>query len=450
MIFSVIIPVYNAEKYLSAAINSIISQTFDLRKIEIILINDGSTDKTEEICLAYKEKSKIHIVYEYIENSGPAKARNTGLKLVSEKSNYIIFLDADDKLENNAIEEANKFFLLNSGVKVATTPVYYFGRKQGSHRLNYRFEKGTRVIDISKEFNYPQYYIGGVFVDRSYLCSLDISFKETMSFWEDALFINKVITTVKKYGVLANTKYWYRRREDNGSLVDKAWLKTERYTPVVINGYMDIIEYSMKENGGVLPYVQFLIIYHLRLYLINNNHKAMLKTLNQEELHNFKVAIRELLELIDEKYILEQNIKIYQKEILLKLKYGNDYCGNNYYHSKNNFEQSIIINKICVRWLKLRIEGQFESNYYKFSEKDKLCIKNKTKTIVCKINNEKENMNFLGCKIVKVNNKFIVEIPLYFFSFDFHLKTRGGTYFLRRVNFFETFISKIKTKQPFK
>ena len=91
---SVIVPVYNVEKYLSECIESLIGQTYS--DLEIILINDGSTDKSGDICDMYSRKDKrIHVIHK--ENGGNTSARKEGVK--HSKGEYIAFVDADDWLE---------------------------------------------------------------------------------------------------------------------------------------------------------------------------------------------------------------------------------------------------------------------------------------------------------------------------------------------------------------
>ena len=95
---SVIIPVYNAEKYLRLCIESIVNQSY--KNIEIIIINDGSTDNSGKICDAYAlSDNRIKVIH--TQNRGPAAARNTGIE--NSKGSSIFFLDADDFLETNAI-----------------------------------------------------------------------------------------------------------------------------------------------------------------------------------------------------------------------------------------------------------------------------------------------------------------------------------------------------------
>ena len=91
---SVIIPVYNTEKYLAACIESVLNQT-DV-SIEMILVDDGSTDTSSNICDKYAEEHE-NITAIHIPNSGPATAKNEGLKIA--KGNYIAFTDSDDKME---------------------------------------------------------------------------------------------------------------------------------------------------------------------------------------------------------------------------------------------------------------------------------------------------------------------------------------------------------------
>lgn len=96
---SIIIPVYNAEKFIKDCINSITNQTY--KNIEIIIINDGSTDNSEEICKEFQKKDN-RIIYYYQKNNGVTKAREKGVSLST--GNWISFVDADDILVHDAIE----------------------------------------------------------------------------------------------------------------------------------------------------------------------------------------------------------------------------------------------------------------------------------------------------------------------------------------------------------
>ena len=96
---SVIIPVYNVEKYLEETIESVVNQTIGFDNIQMILVNDGSPDNSEEICLKYKEKYPDNVVYVKQENAGVSSARNNGLKHATGK--YVNFFDSDDIWDRN-------------------------------------------------------------------------------------------------------------------------------------------------------------------------------------------------------------------------------------------------------------------------------------------------------------------------------------------------------------
>ena len=107
--FSVIIPVYNVEQYLAETLDSVINQTIGFEDhIQIILVNDGSPDHSERICMKYKEKYPDNIVYVKKENGGVSSARNEGIAYAQGK--YVNFLDSDDCWEPDAFENALQFF----------------------------------------------------------------------------------------------------------------------------------------------------------------------------------------------------------------------------------------------------------------------------------------------------------------------------------------------------
>lgn len=103
MEFSIIVPIYNSEEYLHRCIESCLNQTFC--DIEVILVNDGSTDASEAICQEFA-KNDSRIVYIKKEHDGPSGARNYGLKKAT--GDYIVFLDSDDFLSLDACEQFHK------------------------------------------------------------------------------------------------------------------------------------------------------------------------------------------------------------------------------------------------------------------------------------------------------------------------------------------------------
>ena len=110
-LISVIIPVYNSEAYLEECLDSVVNQTY--RNIEIILVNDGSTDRSPEICRCYAQKDD-RVVFLSQENGGEAAARNRGLRAA--KGELVMFVDSDDRIADticeNAVQEMRDYDLL--------------------------------------------------------------------------------------------------------------------------------------------------------------------------------------------------------------------------------------------------------------------------------------------------------------------------------------------------
>ncbi|MDR3239511.1 MAG: glycosyltransferase family 2 protein, partial [Clostridiales bacterium] len=118
---SCIIPVYNAEMYLTEAIDSVIKQTLGFEKhVQLILVNDGSTDGSGEICREVREQYPENVVYLERENKGSAAARNAGLDAAA--GEYIAFLDADDRLDAKFLE-SNIRFCADKNVEFVATPI---------------------------------------------------------------------------------------------------------------------------------------------------------------------------------------------------------------------------------------------------------------------------------------------------------------------------------------
>lgn len=104
MKFSIIVPVYNVEEYISKCLESIKVQTF--KDFEVIIVNDGSTDKSQEIIDKYVKENPDTFKSFIKENSGPSDTRNYGVK--QSIGEYIIFIDSDDYIDNNYLEVINK------------------------------------------------------------------------------------------------------------------------------------------------------------------------------------------------------------------------------------------------------------------------------------------------------------------------------------------------------
>ena len=144
--FSVVIAAYNSDLWISKAINSIINQTLNFEKnIQIIIVNDGSTDNTGQICQGFKAKYPKNIKYIVNkENLGPSETRNIGLKQSS--GEYINFLDSDDYISSTTFRNILNFYnKYGDEIDLVSIPIYFFGEKEGEHPLNFKYDKDKSV-----------------------------------------------------------------------------------------------------------------------------------------------------------------------------------------------------------------------------------------------------------------------------------------------------------------
>ena len=141
--FSIVMAVYNVEPFLQEAVDSVLQQNIGFKEnVQLILVDDGSKDRSGEICDTYKKEYPDNIVVIHKENGGVSSARNEGLKYI--KGKYVNFLDSDDKLSENTLEEVYLFFEQHYiETDVVAIPMYFFDGQTGEHILNYKFKKGS-------------------------------------------------------------------------------------------------------------------------------------------------------------------------------------------------------------------------------------------------------------------------------------------------------------------
>lgn len=202
-IISVIIPVYNAEKWINKCLDSIISQTI-YNKLEIIIVDDGSTDNSANIIEAY-EKVHNNVKCFYVNNSGVSSARNIGLDHCSGK--YITFVDADDYLDPAFFEN-----LINS-VDEKTDIVC------SGFIAEYPYKNIKRCADQKYEFNNKeamyQFLLGGILepnvTDKLFRSSVieNLRFNTSIDIAEDKLFLFECLKQSRNIKLIPVANYHY-------------------------------------------------------------------------------------------------------------------------------------------------------------------------------------------------------------------------------------------------
>lgn len=219
--FSWIVPIYNVEPYLKECIDSLIGQEFE--DIEIILVNDGSTDNSLSICEDYKShgskrNSQIKIVDK--ENGGLASARNAGIR--SATGDYLVFIDSDDYIADNGF-----LYCVNDAVEHYSPDLICYGNTKFRHgtgdiiakrydKLSYinSFPNGQRVLELNR---HDDFYITAWshIIRRRFLEENDLYFVESYKTGEDIEWIIHVLSAEPTIVGLDNAAYMYRVRPES-------------------------------------------------------------------------------------------------------------------------------------------------------------------------------------------------------------------------------------------
>lgn len=298
--FSIVIAIYNTGEYLYETFDSIINQTLDFKEnVQLILVDDGSEDNSKEICLDYQRKYPENIKVISQLNSGQATARNNGLKYV--KGKYVNFLDSDDYLSENTLENVLEFFNKHeSEIDLVAIPIKFFGRNENYHLLNDKFKKDA-IIDLEKDANNPQLSASSAFFKKDLFTKFQFATDIITS--EDSIMINEILLEKMKYGVVHSAMYYYRKRYDESSTIDRSRLKKEFFTDKLDKYFKKLEDYSCSKTGKVEPFIQYLIAYDIQWLM----KEPELSLLDEEEKKEFWTKLKDVVRKLDEKVVLNNN-----------------------------------------------------------------------------------------------------------------------------------------------
>ena len=278
---SIIIPVYNCERYIDRCINSILNQT--VVNFEIIIINDGSTDNSLQKIYQYSSNHKIKIYDQ--KNQGPAIARNNGIKYSSGK--YVMFIDADDYIDKDYVE---KYF---NEIEKTGYDIVIGG---------YKRVIGDKIVSKQQLKNYPfsKYLITGPvcrIINREFLIKNNIYFLDTNSS-EDVYFNIIIYNITDKIGIINDTGYYYYYNSSSlSNTVHKGFKKDVKI--------IELLEQINLNNCIDLNMNQYFVIKYCIWYLLYSGRTASKQEFMDEYIKLFTW--------------LSNNIKDFEKNVYISL-----------------------------------------------------------------------------------------------------------------------------------
>jgi len=279
---SVIIPIYNMEKYLNESLDSVITQT--LKDIEIICINDGSIDSSLKILKEYEKKDKrIKIINQ--NNSGVATSRNRGINVSN--GEFIAFLDPDDKFINNSSLENLYNAAINNNVLICggNSNSYVNGKKK---KLDHFKKEGiVNYSNFQKPYYFWKYIYNSTFIKKNKI------YFPNYSRFQDPIFFVRAMNEAKNFYALPQVVHYYRASNTNKKMNKQKIMDT-------LKGMLDILKYSDKNNLNILYY-----------YIVNQfNSRYIIKMIKKFKNNNeVKNQIIKIITYINLKKVKRRNKK---------------------------------------------------------------------------------------------------------------------------------------------
>ena len=249
---SVIIPLYNAEKYFGECLESLLAQTF--QDFEVIVINDCSTDNSRQIAESYLEKFGGRLViYDNLQNSGVSAARNRGLQI--SRGDYVFFLDADDMILTDGLENIYRLAKCFD-VDVVSCTGHYDLSDDGNERTLKRLQRPTTKYENIFEMNL-EWRVKGLLVDnfywapwrrllrRDFLIRSELFFPENLHKYEDHIWTYGLLLCAEKILHTPLAVYLYRNFDDS--------LTRTEYTPLQnVNIFVNVLFKGLKWIDNIM------------------------------------------------------------------------------------------------------------------------------------------------------------------------------------------------------
>lgn len=338
---SVIIPVFNKEKYLKKCLDSVVNQS--LKEIEIICIDDGSTDASLRILEEYsKEDTRINIIKQ--SNKGPGLARNRGLDVAT--SEYVFFLDADDWIELNALEKVYNNAIESNSEIVLFNAVEYLPENKIKNRVYYPQNiQHTFDFHDKKDIVMNNFLIACTKLHKlDFIRKYDIRFSENGLF-EDVFFHIQSMIKASRISYVNEIFYNYRRTEKNTR-------QTESIQSRKSFQFLDILEkiktylmnegvyYDLEEN-----FIDFKLTELTNLFNNNNNKSDFYNLLKKD--FNINPIKKEILIKI---HVEKQHFYINIKESENLDDYFNQLNKNNHTPVDNSLKNKFFIKNFLKKY----------------------------------------------------------------------------------------------------
>lgn len=378
---SVIIPVYNVEEYLRQCLDSVVAQTINKEEIEVLMINDGSTDSSVDICSEYSDKYPYFKLYNQ-KNGGSARARNLGLEIACGK--YIAYLDSDDRFSPDVLKSTADFFDAHyDEIDILTykiVPIQKGVRKKTHYRYNIMM--GTGVYDLTEN--------GNIYISQTNMNIVvknkgdeNVLFDTTQNFrHEDMMYCTEILRDKKRIGFVASCEYLYERNPQS--------VVSNFYSATIFDIATTKWEELFDSFEGELPeYIQALFVNDIQWKM--KSDILLPYHLEGDDYDRGVGRLRELLRRVDNKVLLNHpECAEMNKYYFLTMKYNGELEAQidgtlRLLHGDEVLYESDCVNLVLTRLRadgdNLEVCGYLSSPVFRYCEKPDLIIRRQSKLI---------------------------------------------------------------------
>lgn len=303
--FSIVSAVYNVSRYLADFIASIEAQTFPLHRVQVIMVDDGSTDDSLRVLEAWRAARPDLVTVLTKNNGGQGSARNLGLeRAVGE---WVTFVDPDDTIEPDYLQTVDAFLERNSGAAMVATKRMLFLENTGEivdgHWLRQMFAGRDQLVDLDR---FPEYFHGHApssFLRTQVVRDTALRFDDRIRpNFEDGHFCARYLLgcAAPIVGFVGSARYIYRKRADGSSTLQVGLSDPGRFVNVPRYGYLDLLRATSRPDRAAPEWLQNFILYELSFYFSadvapNGGHTAARGVVAEQ----FVDTLRSIADLLD-------------------------------------------------------------------------------------------------------------------------------------------------------
>lgn len=314
---SIIVPVYNTYEYLEKCLNSLIEQKKVNFDYEVIIVNDGSPDNSEEIILKFKNRYPNIIRYVKKENGGSSSARNEGLKVA--EGEYVIFIDSDDYVESNLLETFEK--------NISDSDLLIFGYNEVyEKKIIKNIFNSCRKLDSNEcyklvfEEDSIKGYVWNKIFKREIIVKNKMVFDEKIKYIEDLPFVIEYLSKCKSVVIINSALYNYVQREN--SLIHSTFNTNKLSSLISFEKMIKLLKEKNENALAIVYYNYYETCYELSVRIRKSdkfvNYKKEYKFLRNEMSKTLKKFIFKNIKL---KYKIKSIIKFLLYDVIFFIKH---------------------------------------------------------------------------------------------------------------------------------